>query len=124
MNYLPAAVRQGAQVFTNAAVDHIERVGRGDWVVCVRDVSGRLIPMDRLRRRLSVRAPLVALAAGTFGSTEILLRSRETGLSFSPRFGHRVTGNGDVLGFAYDGQQPTNAVGDRAGVGPTIAGTW
>ena len=45
-------------------------------------------------------ADLVVLAAGTLGSTGILLRSQAAGLPLSGRLGHRFTGNGDVLGFA------------------------
>jgi cholesterol oxidase len=120
MNYLPLAVQHQAEVFTSAAVDHVERHG-DEWVVLFRDLSGRTGTRDRLGRLLSVRAPIVVLSAGTYGSTEILLRSRETGLRFSPQLGRRVTGNGDVLGFAYDGTTGVNAVGSRPGVGPTIA---
>jgi cholesterol oxidase len=120
MNYLPLAARTGAEIFTGAAVDHVERTD-GEWLVSFRDMSGRPKRRDPLGRRASVRAPIVVLAAGTYGSTEILLRSRETGLRFSPQLGRRVTGNGDVLGFAYDGQTSLNAVGSRPGVGPTIA---
>src|SRR5262249_47190067 len=49
-----------------------------------------------------VFADVVVLAAGALGSTEILLRSQAEGLAVSPRLGHRFTGNGDVLAFAYD----------------------
>jgi cholesterol oxidase len=122
MNYLPLAEATGnAEIFTGAAVDHVQRTD-GEWLVSFRDLSGRAKRQDPLDRRSSVRAPIVVLAAGTYGSTEIMLRSRETGLRFSPQLGRRVTGNGDVLGFAYDGQAPVNALGSRPGVGPTIAG--
>ncbi len=42
------------------------------------------------------------LGAGTLGSTEILLRSRDKGLALSDRLGANFSGNGDALGFAYD----------------------
>ena len=69
-----------------------------------------------------VFADVVVLAAGTLGSTEILLRSRAGGLAVSPRLGDRFTGNGDVLAFAYDVQgQPMRGIG--AGRRPVTADT-
>ncbi len=58
------------------------------------------------RRVASVLADVVVLAAGTLGSTEILLRSRDLGLPVSDRLGHGFSGNGDVLAFAYDTDAP------------------
>ncbi len=76
---------------------------------------------------LVVAADVVVLAAGTLGSTEILLRSREAGLPLSDRVGERFNGNGDVLGFAHDTDTDVDAVGWGAKpnghpIGPTIAG--
>ncbi len=69
------------------------------------------------------------LAAGTLGSTEILLRSREEGLPVSDQVGERFTGNGDVLAFAYNNDVPVNGIGvgeppaaDTGPVGPCITG--
>ena len=69
------------------------------------------------RRRLTLRADIVILAAGTLGSTEILLRSREYGLALSPALGSRFSGNGDTLGFAYNADLAINGIG--LGVHPT-----
>ena len=78
---------------------------------------------------LFLTADLVVLAAGTLGSTEILLRSKAAGLSASDRTGFRFTGNGDALGFSYNTDETINGVGygdrDPAGrepVGPCITG--
>ena len=51
------------------------------------------------------------LAAGTLGSTEILLRSRERGLGLSDRLGERFSANGDIIAFALGGSERVNAVG-------------
>jgi cholesterol oxidase len=134
MNYLPDAVAHGARIFTEVAVERVRRgagtgaggTGAGGrWLVDV-------MPADGGRRRfgappLVVSADVVVLAAGTLGSTEILLRSREAGLEVSDRLGERFNGNGDVLGFAYDTDVDVSAVGWGAGpptgpVGPTISG--
>src|SRR6185369_933230 len=60
---------------------------------------------------LFIAAETVVLAAGTLGSTEILLRSRSAQLPLSPRLGQRFTGNGDVLAFAYNCDQPIHGIG-------------
>ncbi len=45
-----------------------------------------------------VTAPVVILAAGTLGSNEILMRSKEKGLLVSDRLGEGYSSNGDQLG--------------------------
>ena len=72
-------------------------------------------------------ADLVVLAAGTLGSSEILLRSAAAGLAVSAQLGQRFTGNGDVLGFGYNNDRAISGVGfgrhapeGREPVGPCI----
>ncbi len=67
------------------------------------------------------------LAAGTFGTNEILLRSKAAGLPLSDQLGYRFSGNGDVLGFGYNTRVNINMVGfgnrqpgSMEPVGPTI----
>ena len=43
----------------------------------------------------------VFLGAGSLGTTEILLRSKEVGLNMSERVGTTMSGNGDILAFGY-----------------------
>lgn len=108
MNYLPLARRHGAQIFTEVVVRHVERVD-SEWLVHF-DLaeSGR----EHFRPSpMFVRAGLVFLGAGALGSTEILLRSAEHGLPLSRQLGKRFSGNGDVLGFAYNCDQQVNGVG-------------
>lgn len=122
MNYLPDARNHGAEIFTRTAVRRVERRD-GGWVV-------HFDLMEQGPRRfaapaLFVGAEVVILAAGTLGSTEVLLRSREAGLPVSDRLGYGFTGNGDVLGFAYNTDQPIHGVGvgsarGRTGPGPCI----
>lgn len=76
-----------------------------------------------------IRAKTVVLAAGSLGSTEILLRSKEKGLSVSDAVGVRFSGNGDMLGFSYNGNTKINGIGfgkkktnGNANVGPCITG--
>lgn len=109
MNYLPDAHRHGAQVFTDAEVLTVEARDGGGWRVSFH---------ARARGREVFRAPtqfvsanVVVLAAGALGSTGILLRSARAGLSTSRQLGHRFSGNGDVIGFAYDSDGEVNGLG-------------
>ena len=107
LTYLPDAARHGAELFTHAAVRHVSKAGDGSWQVHVRrmDIDGSA-PQD-----LVMRAPMVVLGAGTLGSTEILLRSRERGLALSDRLGQRFSANGDIIAFGYGAKIPVDAVG-------------
>ena len=71
----------------------------------------------------------VFLGAGTFGTTEILLRSKAYGLKVSPTLGKGMSGNGDILAFAYNSDQIVNGIGTEDEeylkenpVGPCITG--
>jgi cholesterol oxidase len=126
MNYLPDARNFGAEIYTRAAVRYLER--RDDrWVV-----HYQLLDTGRERFAaplLFVSADLVVLSAGTLGSTEILLRSRDNGLPLSPALGSRFTGNGDVLAFSYNSDLEIDGIGwgardtgNLGPIGPTITG--
>ena len=124
MNYLPYAFSRGARIFTEVEVRTVTR-RNGRWVVRFRDANAR--GRDAAVTRF-VRAPVVVLAAGSLGTTEILLRSRENGLDLSDQVGERFTGNGDVLGFAYDTDRAVHSIGvpvpadGRKSPGPCIDG--
>jgi cholesterol oxidase len=108
MTYLPDAWHHGAKIFTEVSVRSLEADGDG-WIVHF-DLVG--VGRERFKGGDSfVRASNVVLAAGTYGSTEILLRSKRDGLSTSDRVGHLYSGNGDVLAFAYDCDVEINGVG-------------
>lgn len=124
MNYLPDAHNHGAEIYTEADVRRIEREN-GRWVVRFEWLNpGREVFPET---DLFVTADIVVLAAGTLGSTEILLRSKDAGLPVSNVLGQRFTGNGDVLGFSYNADEAIHGVGfgnahpgDHAPVGPCI----
>lgn len=55
----------------------------------------------------TVTAPQVYLAAGTLGTNELLLRSRDqAGLALSAMIGHKFSTNGDFAGFVMDTANP------------------
>jgi hypothetical protein len=64
----------------------------------------------------------VFLGAGSLGSTEIVLRSRNEGLSTSPQVGKGLSGNGGALSFGYDLNHIIGQVNPVEKPGPTISG--
>ncbi len=84
-----------------------------------------------LRKRhapMPVQARKVILAAGTLGSTEILLRSRSPRLHLSARLGERFSCNGDNLVALHAGPRAVHGTDEEfrplaeRHVGPTITG--
>lgn len=108
MNYLPDAKNHGAEIFTGAEVSHLERKN-DKWVIHFRIAKSSEKQFDS--EGAFVFADLVVVAAGTLGSTEIMLRSKEKGLKLSEQTGNRFSGNGDVIGFGYDSDYEINGMG-------------
>jgi cholesterol oxidase len=104
LTYLPDAVRHGTHVFTHAKVGRVEKTGPDGWRV-------HFDRLDGSGGQGMVAADIVVLAAGTLGSAEILLRSRERGLALSERLGQRFSANGDIIAFGYGAKVPVNAIG-------------
>ena len=126
MNYLPDAKNHGAEIYTQVSVRRLVR-REGRWAVYYQLVDAGREKFDA--PEMFVTADVVVLAAGTLGSTEILLRSKASGLKLSDRLGHGFTGNGDVVAFGYNNDGEINGVGfgqrpprGREPVGPTITG--
>ena len=107
LTYLPDAVRHGAELFTLARVSHLSKDDDG-WIIHVANMDNSA-PADA--REIVVHAETVILSAGTLGSTEILLRSRDAGLSVSDRLGEQFSANGDIIAFGYGAKVPVNAIG-------------
>jgi cholesterol oxidase len=128
LNLLVLARRNGAQVVTGATVLRIapHPLGIPGWVLHVNHTDSHL--RDCQPAAFEIRARRVILAAGTLGSTEILLRSRGF-LRLSAQLGHKFSANGDMLVTAYGLSNPVNAVADERippspignrAIGPTI----
>jgi len=105
-NYLAIAYRNGAELYTGGTVLYIERdeSGAGDgasWRVYF-DITAERHPSRRTGPYV-VRARHVILSAGSFGSTEILMRSKERSrsLQFSLRLGSGFSTNGDMISCLY-----------------------
>jgi cholesterol oxidase len=96
LTYIAQAERLGAEVRPLHEARRIEAPAStgAHWRVGYRDlqygVAGK------------IEAPVVILAAGTVGSTGLLLKNRRRLPSLSPSLGSRFSGNGDALGAAFD----------------------
>ncbi|MBC7437432.1 MAG: GMC family oxidoreductase, partial [Bdellovibrionales bacterium] len=130
-NYLPRAREAGARMFTGVSVLSVQQRD-GVWIVRFVRTGTRKMQRDRVAIEVhELHARHVVLSAGTFGSTEILLRSRnEYALALSAQLGRHLSTNGDSLAFGYQLDQRVNGIGvgsgnaadGVAGVGPTITG--
>ena len=114
---MPDAKQHGAELFTHIKVRHVAKDSDGLWRVAfaLLNETGHGVA-----REGELSADIVVLAAGTLGSTEILLRSRERGLPLSDRLGQRFSANGDIIAFGWGAKPVINAVG--VGHPPKIEG--
>src|SRR5262249_7108162 len=76
---------------------------KSGWEIVVQDLS----KASASRR---IEAPIVVLAAGTLGTTELLLRAQQRGLKLSAKLGEKFSANGDDFVFASNLDKPVNAV--------------
>jgi cholesterol oxidase len=108
MTYLPDAKNHGAEIFTQTKVSHLSRKN-DHWVVHYAVSNNGSDVFDAPDQ--FVHADIIVLAAGTLGSTEIMLRSKAHGLATSDQIGERFSGNGDVLAFTYNCDQEIDGIG-------------
>jgi cholesterol oxidase len=96
ITYVARAETHGAEVYPLHEVLRIDppsdRGGR--WRVGFRDLQYRI--------RGEVEAPVLVLAAGTLGTSRLLLKNQRRLGGLSPALGTRFSGNGDALGLALD----------------------
>jgi len=113
ITYLARAESHGAEVRPLHLVHRIDppRGGTGDWRVSYEHLGDG--------EDGSVEAPTVVLAAGTIGSSRLLLRNRRRLRGISPALGTRFSGNGDALGIAFDPSRP-DVRGARNDFGPVM----
>ena len=113
ITYLARAEAHGAEVYPLHDVLRIDPQGGAGagWRVSFRDLQ--------YRNGGSVQAPLLVLAAGTIGSSRLLLKNRERLGRLSPALGSRFSGNGDALALALD-PAAAGVTGARTEYGPTM----
>ena len=132
--YLSEAHRFGAELFTEVSARFVEKLDGScpaaeaegyRWRVVFERLDG-----DRsIVGRRSVMAHKVVIAAGTLGSTEIMMRSRERGLKVSAALGQRFCTNADAIAMGYNNDILINGVGTgrqerrkAPKVGPGVSG--
>ena len=109
LNYLFVAQKHGADIRTDHHVTAIRSVEDGYEVAGERLEQGEWEPF-------TLRSRYVVVAAGTLGSTRLLLRyQRDAGRALSPMLGHRFSGNGDFLSYVLGTRQR-----DEPTLGPVI----
>jgi len=117
VNYLPLARTNGAKIFTQCEVDTVEKISGGKY-----QVNGNYITDNGEKEPFTVQADNVILAAGSLGSTGILLRSQQQqDIQFSSQLGECFSGNGDVLGMNYNQDVYTEIEGFGTST-PPVAG--
>jgi cholesterol oxidase len=115
LNYLSEAKRLGAEIWTRREVRSLApREGGGYAVRYVEHDAGdegrKIDTRDsQVRPERELTCDRLVLAAGTLGSTYLLLRSRDAFPGLSPRLGTRFGGNGDLLTFALGADRPLDA---------------
>ena len=119
-NYISAAKAAGADIRTYHDVRGIRPLPAGGYEVryVIHD------PADAapgLLREQLIHCRRLILAAGTFGTTFLLLRNRASLPALSPALGTRFSGNGDLLGFVLDAKDPEGITRTLSGsIGPVI----
>ena len=123
LNYLSEAKRHGAEIRTRHEVRSFEPREGGGYVVRyveheAADEGRKLDTRDpQVRPERELTCDRLVLAAGTLGSTYLLLKSRAAFPGLSPKLGTRFGGNGDLLTFALGADRPL-----EPSYGPVITG--
>lgn len=108
--------------YCGCEVRYVRKHPSGGFVVFFRDNASKLSfgPSKEKLRWVHAKR-FVFLGAGSTGSTEIVLRSRNEGLSTSTRVGKGLSGNGGVLSFGYELDPQLGQVNPLKRPGPTIS---
>lgn len=105
-NYLSAAQRLGAEIRELSEVKRFEKETSGRFRIGY--VRHNPHESSRTAAEATIRADRLILAAGTFGSTYLLLTNRAAFPRISPALGTRYSGNGDLLSFLINARRPLN----------------
>ncbi|MDR6507354.1 GMC oxidoreductase [Arthrobacter oryzae] len=119
-NYLSAAKATGADIRTFHDVRGIRPLQGGGYEVRYVIHNPEDAAPGLLQERV-IRCRRLVLAAGTFGTTFLLLRNRASLPGLSAALGTRFSGNGDLLGFVLDAKDHDGATRTLSGSsGPVI----
>lgn len=129
-NYLSYAKRRGAELRTRCEVKTFAPLHGGgytiDYVYHDPQHEGQVTDTHNLSRQ-TITADRLILAAGTLGSTYLLLKNKAAFPQIGPALGQRFCGNGDLIAFALNATQAENGkqIGRsiNASYGPVITST-
>jgi cholesterol oxidase len=120
--YLSVARAAGAHIRCGCEATSLRRLDDGRWELTytqraqLRDARWpELHDPDPGRERVRVRARVLVISAGVFGTSRLLLGARGALPGISPRLGQAVSANGDMLAFCFDTDAPM-----RPSHGPVI----
>ncbi|KAJ5153414.1 uncharacterized protein N7482_009892 [Penicillium canariense] len=131
VNYLSDAWNWGAEMFCECEVRYLKAAPDGEgYIVYFAWHGGKrgAFKENIYEDLMWVHArKCVFLGAGSLGTTEILLRSKQMGLEMSECIGTGMSGNGDILAFGYNTDYNVNSVGrpfpsPERPIGPCITG--
>lgn len=105
-NYLSAAKRLGAEIRVLCEVRRFEKKPEGRFEI--QYVVHDLEATSASAKPVTITADRFILAAGTFGSTYLLMKNRVAFPRLSPALGTRYSGNGDLLSFILNSRKPLN----------------
>jgi cholesterol oxidase len=106
LNYLTRARQGGAEIHTLCDVREIgPREEGGYWVRYTQHQPDEAPGADR-----AIEADQLILAAGTLGTTELLLRNRARFPLLSSMLGQRFSSNGNLLTFVFNAREKTDGV--------------
>jgi len=104
------------RIVTGATVTTFEKLGEYDWKVFVTHTDTAL--RRHIKAPYEIRASHLVIAAGTLGSTELLMRARARKLAVSAVLGEHFSANGDNLSTVLREPGIAPSLGDQCG--PTI----
>lgn len=100
MNYIPQAKNNGAKIFTQMEVEYIEKLAPGSGARYRVHYTYFTLRWGLLKSNKAgtIDTDIVVVAAGTLGSTKILVESQKRGgFELSPTLGEKFSGNGDSI---------------------------
>jgi cholesterol oxidase len=100
LNYITRAWQCGAEIRTLCEVREIEPRKSGYAIRYIEHGDEQ-----RTASLVEIEADQLILAAGTLGTTELLLRNRSHFPLLSPTLGRRFSGNGNLLTFVYNARE-------------------
>lgn len=107
VNYLPMAKARGAEIYTSIEVNHVVKEKNGKYSVHYVWYGGFL----KSPRKGVITTDMLIMAAGSMGSTQIMMRSKLKGLRLPNTLGTRFSANGDVMGLSYNGNGQSDMLG-------------